>query len=181
MINILNIKKYNNNSQIFLLDFIFATVLIIVSIGTFFVYYSLFDPQEDLFDIVYRLSNTMSSTQINDLNNDFVRDLFINREITNIDNTILQQTSEFYERGNLTLARNLTEQITATYLVDRIGYEITLVDLGPTTPTPEVLDSSGSFLDKDESKTVARIQRQIIGFQDSNPYVHRYTFEVWRN
>lgn len=181
MINIFNNKKYNKNSQIFLLDFIFATVLIIVSIGTFFVYYSLSDPQEDLFDIVYRLSNTMSSTQINDLNNEFVRDLFISGEVTNIDNTILQQISEFYERGETDLAKNLTQQVVSTYLIDRIGYEITLVELNSATPTPEVLDSSGSFLDRDESKTVATIQRQIIGFQGPNPYVHRYTFEVWRN
>lgn len=179
MINYFNDHKYNKNSQIFLLDFIFATVLIIVSVGTFFVYFTVTDPQEDLFDITYRLTNTMSSTYINELNNDFVRDLFINREVTNIENTILQQVSEFYERGEFILADNLTSNVVDTYLVERVGYEIELLDVD--SGTTRILDSSGSYLDKDDSKTVATIQRQIIGFEGDEPFIHRYSFEVWRN
>lgn len=179
MTNFFSNFKYNKFSQIFLLDFIFATVLIVVSVGTFFVYYSITDPQEDLFDITYRLSNTMSSTYINELNNDFVRSLFISREITNIENTILQQISEFYEKGEFNLADNLMSNVVDTYLIDRVGYEIELLDVGDSTT--RVLDSSGNYLDKNDSKTIASIQRQIIGFEGDNPFIHRYTFEVWRN
>ena len=179
MTNFFSNIKYNKNSQIFLLDFIFATVLIVVSVGTFFIYFSATDPQEDLFDITYRLAELMSSTEINELNNDFVRNLFINREVTNIENSILQQISEFYERGNLTLAANLTSNTVDTYLIERVGFEIELLDVD--SGAVEVLDSSGSFLDKNESKTVATIQRQIIGFEDGEPFIHRYNFEVWRN
>lgn len=177
MTNFTKIRNYHKSSQIFLLDFIVATVLIVVSVGTFFVYYSFTDPQEDLFDTAYRLSNVMSSTKINDLNNDFVRDLFINRKITNIDNTLYQQISDFHQSGDTNLAINLTEQVVDTYLIDRIGYNITL-DNGTSIIE---LDSSGVFLSQDESKTVASVQRQVFGFEDSDPFLHVYTIEVWRN
>lgn len=172
------IQFKSNNSQIFLLDFIFATVLIIVSLGTFLAYYSLSDPQEDLFDIAYRLSDTMSTTNINELNNDFVRNLFINREITNVDNTLFQQISEFYQRGEYSLADNLTKEITDSFLIERIGYEITVFN---GSGSSRVLDNSSLALNRDESKTVASVQRQIFGFQDNNPFTHVYEIEVWRN
>lgn len=173
--------KYTK-SQIFLLDFIFASILFVISIGIFFIYFSFSEPQEDLYEVVYRVSSLMSSTKINDLNNDYVRDLFIAREIRNIDNTLLQQISEFYVRGDLIKAQNLTREIAGIYILERIGYSISFeYEESINTINTVELDNSTIF-PRDEARTLATIQRRIIGFDEgNNPYIHTYIFEVWRN
>ncbi|MFP4401703.1 MAG: hypothetical protein ACLFPL_00585 [Candidatus Nanoarchaeia archaeon] len=173
--------SYTNNSksQIFMLDLIVATVLLVVSISIFFTYFIITDSQEDLFDIVTRLSNSMSGTQINDLNNEFVRDLFINQEIRNIDNTILQQISEFENTGKSVLAKNLTNELTEVYIQEGIGYNITLIT--STGATPIELDSSEQYAQRTSASSVASIQRQVTGFNETDFYIHQYIFEVWRN
>lgn len=166
----------NKKSQIFMLDFITAVVLFVISITIFFSYYYISDPTESLFDVVFDLSDTFSSLQINKLNNDYVRSLFIEQKINDIDNTILQQISDFHERGMPDDAQNLTKEITNIYITEQVGYSIMLDD----SITQVLLDNSSKFGSRADARNIAVIQRQIIGIENVTPYVHVYTFEVWR-
>jgi flagellar basal body-associated protein FliL len=168
----------NSKSQIFMLDLIVAVVLIVVSLGIFFTFFINTDSQADMYDVVSQLTESMSSTKINDLNNQFVRDLFIDQEIRNIDNTILQQVSEFENTGRRELAQNLTKELTNVYIQDKIGYNITLKT--SVSGTPIILDSSQRYASREEAKAVASIQRQVTGFNETDFYIHQYNFEVWR-
>lgn len=166
----------SKKSQIFMIDFITASVLFVISVTIFFSYYYISDSPESLYDVVFDLSDVMSNLQINSLNNDYVRLLFVQQKINDIDNTIIQQISDFHERGMANEALNLTNEITSIYITDQIGYSITLNDSG----TIVLLDNSSQFGTRLSARNIAVIQRQIIGIENVTPYVHIYTFEVWR-
>ena len=177
------IKKFSNfkNSQIFIIDLILASVILIVTFGVIVANYVNTDSQRDLFDIAFRTSNSMGSIGINDLNNEYVRQLFINQRIQNIDNTIIQQISDFYVRGMDDYAENLTREVSQIYIPNSVGYTVTLIDISSAGNPELILDSNERFGTREESSTIASIEKQILLFVDSNVYVHRYRIEVWRN
>lgn len=170
-------KKYSHltHSQVFVIDLIAGSVLAIVSFAIFFTYYYQSDPPQSLYDDIFEFSNALSTIKINDLNNDFVRDLFISQKISDVDNTILQQISNFYEIGNLIDAQNLTQEMTSLYLTRKIGYEVNL-DNGTHL---HILDSSTNFGSKENARIVVSVDKKIIGFTNQSPYIHTYTFEAW--
>ena len=165
-----------NSSQIFIVDLITATVLLVISVVIFFSYYSLSSPDESLYDTALELSTSFSSTQINSLNNDYIRTLFVEQKINDIDNTLFQQISDFHIRGMSEDAENLTREITELFVTEQIGYTIILDDFTLETE----LISSSLFGSKSQARNVAVIERQIIGIENSTPYIHIYTIEVWR-
>ena len=176
--NYFNSKK----SQIFIIDLILATVILIVTFGVIAANYVNTDSQRDLFDIAFRTSNSMGAIGINDLNNEYVRQLFINQRIQNIDNTIVQQISDFYIRGMNDYAENLTREVSQTYIPNSVGYTVTLIDISSLgEPEEIILDSNERFGTRNESSTIASIEKQVILFMDSDFFVHRYRIEVWRN
>ena len=174
---IIQLRTPSKRSQTFVIDLISASVLLVVSLAIFFTYYFTSDPGDSLFDSVFEVSNAMSTLEINDLNNEFVRDLFISQKILDVDNTILQQISDFYVRGNSVDAINLTQEIAGIYLSGNIGYEIVLLD---NINNVSVSLDSLSLNSKNSSRTVVAIDKRIFGFSGTTPYVHTYTFEVWR-
>ena len=170
------ILNFKNNGQVFIIDLITASVLAVLTFGIFFTYYYFADPPESLYNDVFELSDAMATIKINDLNNDFVRDLFIAQKITDIDNTILQQISDFYMKGNLADAQNLTSELTKLYVTKKVGFQITLNN----GTSSLILDSSNRFGSKDDARVIVNLEKRIVGFSDSNPYIHTYEFEVWR-
>ncbi|MCH8520083.1 MAG: hypothetical protein LAT82_04995 [Nanoarchaeota archaeon] len=170
----------NKKSQIFIIDLILAFVIVVVTIGVIAANYVNTDSQRDLFDIAFRTSNSMGSIGINDLNNEYVRQLFIQQRIQNIDNTIIQQISDFYIRGETEYARNLTNEISQIYIPNSVGYNITLIDVTNEGVIFE-LDSNQRFGSREESDSIASIEKQIIIFRGVESYFHRYKIEVWRN
>lgn len=171
-----NILHFKNNGQVFIIDLITASVLAILTFGIFFTYYFFADPPESLYNDVFELSDAMATIKINDLNNDFVRDLFIAQKITDIDNTILQQISDFYVKGNIVDAQNLTQELTNLYVTKKIGFQIILNNGSSSL----VLDSSNRFGSKDNARTIVNLEKRIVGFSETNPYIHTYEFEAWR-
>ena len=174
-------KFLYNKSQIFIIDLILASVIIIVTFGVVLSSYLNSESQRDLFDIVFRASNSMASTGINDLNNPFVRDLFINQQIENIDNTLLQQVSEFYIRGLDELGQNLSREVSEIYFPDTVSFNITKTDI--TDPnniqTIEIHNRTRMGVSQD-STSIASIEKQIIVFTNNDVFFHIYNFKVWR-
>ncbi|MFT4244884.1 MAG: hypothetical protein ACMXYB_05515 [Candidatus Woesearchaeota archaeon] len=169
------------NSQIFIIDLILASVIIIITFGVIVANYVNTDSQRDLFDIAFRTSNSFASIGINDLNNDYVRQLFIDQRIQNIDNSIIQQISDFYVRDMNNYAQDLTKEVSQIYIPNSVGHTITLIDISSPGEPELILDSNERFGTREESSTIASIEKQILLFVDSNVYVHRYRIEVWRN
>ena len=166
----------NRKSQVFILDLVTSSVLAVVTFGIFFTYYYYSDPPTSLYDDLYDVSSAMSTLKINDLNNDFVRKLFIEQKITDVDNTILQQISVFYLQGNISDAIELVEEMSNSYIHKKVGYQIVL----QINDSEKVVLDSDSLSTKSQSNNIAKIEKQIIGFYDSKPYAHQYTFEFWR-
>ena len=175
-------KIFNKHSQIFIIDLILASVIIIVTFGVVLSTYLSSESQRDLFDIAFRASNSMASIGINDLNNDFVRELFVNQQIQNIDNTLLQQVSEFYVRGQNDLGQQLAEQISEIYFPSTVSFEIELVNItNPNSIHTIPIYNRTRFGISEDSSSIASIEKQIIVFTNDDIFFHRYDIRVWRN
>ena len=93
-------KWQSRKSQIFIFDFITSFIILIVAIVIVLSYFQSTSDNVDIYGINLEIIDSFTTTNINSLNNEEVRNLFIAREITNIENTIAQQVGEFYYRNS---------------------------------------------------------------------------------
>lgn len=168
-------KPMEKKSQVFLFDLILSFTFLIISISFLFLYYSN-TITTDVYDTNLNFIQGVSKTKINSLNNQEIRDFFIRGDIRNIENTIAQQISEFYYRGELALAINLTELMVQNYFPSQVSLNISLINSSGGVISLYVRNT----VSKEESKAVSAFQRDIFGFFEERPY-GPYTLisEVW--
>ncbi len=170
-----NMKK---KSQIFIFDLIFATVMIFVSIGIFFTYFSETRSNSDLYSINYEILNSFTTTNINSLNDKVIRDMFENGEIRNKDNTIAQQVGEFFYLGKEDLAIELTDVFVNNYISLQMNYNITISNSSETL----VLKSSNNNLNLVNASIASASNRLVIGFIDKDSFYGPYdlSIKIWQ-
>lgn len=68
------------------------------------------------------LINALSRLRINEVNNSYVDELISTGEITNTDNSILEQIGEFWALDKIEKARNLTKEFTNDFVDKNLGF-----------------------------------------------------------
>lgn len=170
-------------SQIFIFDMIFSIVIIIVSIGIAFSYYSNVSQNIDIYELNKNILTSFTTTPINSLNSEFVKDLFKQREVKNIDNSIAQQASEFYYRytleggDNLEKSRNLTQSFIEDFISPEMNFQIVLDDGSSKTYLFNQSAKLNSVSEQD-ADIVSYSQRTVFGFLNRTNYYGPYILEV---
>ena len=95
------------------------------------------------------LLNFLSNTKVKDLNNLYAGiggTLWDQGEITDADNSLLQQVGEFYAKSKLDTAEKFIQNVSAGVIPQQFRYEVWMdnASLYPRAPSVEHLNSKGS-------------------------------------
>ena len=173
--------KRDFKGQIFLFDLIFAIVILIVSVGIFLTYFITTYENEDIYSLNYELMNSFTTTSINSLNDEGIRDFFSKGYIRNKDDTIAQQVASFYYSGEVSLAQNLTEIFVKNYLSKEMSYNVTISNSSDFL----VLYQSDLRRKNLEDASIASVTRRaVFGYSKSDPSFvygpYTITIQIWQ-
>lgn len=172
----LNVNKIRKRSQIFIFDLILATLILIVSVGIFFSYYgSSSSSNPNLYSLTEQIISSLTSTQINSLNDPGVISMFQNNQIRNIENSVANQISEFHYLNNENLAKNLTNIFVKNYINSQSNINITLFD---GTNTISVFSQNPTGISIEDSSSISIRSRTIFGFVNKTSSYGPYTLKV---
>lgn len=168
------------NSQIFIFDLIFSVVILVVSLGIAFSYYINTSKNTDIYDLNVELMNGLTKTEINDLNGQEIRNMFKERLVTNIHNTVGQQVAYFISIGNISRAENLTDIFVKNYVQPQMYFNISISNSTDSYILFEKVDNN--IISKKNSQLLSVTQRRVIGFlNDASDTYYKYTYkiEIW--
>jgi len=168
-------KTFKKKAQIFMFDLIFSTIIIFVSLGIYFSYYTSTSQNNDIYDLNNQILTSLTNTRINDLNGEDVTALFRANLIKNIENTVGQQIAEYYYTDNLSLARNLSRVFVKDYVTKQFNLNLTLNNGSDEIVMFEAINRDITF----ENSEVASVSsRLIFGYINLNETYGPYTFEI---
>jgi hypothetical protein len=172
------VNNSKKKSQIFIFDLIFATFMVFVSIGIFFTYFSETRSNSNLYSINYEILDSFTTTNINSLNDEVIREMFKTGEIRNKDNTIAQQVAEFFYLGKEDLARDLTDVFVKNYISLQMNYNISIRNETDSL----VLKTSNNNLDFQNASIASASNRLIIGFNDKDSFYGPFdlSIKIWQ-
>ncbi len=167
-----------NKSQIFLFDLILSIVILVITIVLILSNFSFKKDNQDLFAINSELINSLTQTEINTLNDERIRRMFVDKKIVNIKNTIAQQIAEFHYRGMLGDAINLSDVFANGYLKVNLNYNITMEN---GTDVIRLYEMQSTNIAYNESEIASSLKRTVIGFYNETDIFGPYTFriEIW--
>jgi hypothetical protein len=113
---------------------------------------------------------TLASTQLFTLNNPYVDEHRTSRNITDLDNTILEQIGEFYVTQQLGNAQNLTRNVTLNLIPPQYSFEIWFDGW---------LVHNRSYLHSDETPVLSASKTMVIGVINRTFFWGPYTAEVY--
>lgn len=70
------------------------------------------------------LVRTLSTLTVEEVNNEYLNERIANGDITNLDNTILEQISEFWADGNMEFANKTVSNVTESFVYNISGFGI---------------------------------------------------------
>ena len=111
----------------FTIDSLLASGIIIIAILLVSEFYSSEQQKSNVNYASQDLVRVFSTMTVGEVDNEYVRTLILNSDITNTNNTILEQIGNFWADGKLELARNFTKNLTDSILPSAYGFSI-LVD-----------------------------------------------------
>ena len=164
-----------NKTQIFIFDLIFSLIIIMVSLGIVTTYFVNTSYNRDIYDLSNQLLNGFTQTKINTLNSDEIRDMFINNQIKNVDNTVAQQVAEFYYLGNPDLAKNLTRIFIKDYVLTQLSLNLTFSN---EIEEIELFSQINFDQNLENSEITSYSSRKIFGFLNVTDYYGPYEFRV---
>ena len=172
------LRTYKNmrKSQIFMLDLIFSFVILIAAIGLASIYFSEVTQDENLYELNQDLINRFTTTSINSLNSEEIRQLFSQGEIQNIEYSIAQQVSEYYFVGKDDLARNVTRIFVENFDQEQFFLNVSLID--DVGSSSNLYSSSNLRVSFDNASSSYTLRREVITFLDRSQIIGPYTFEI---
>lgn len=166
-------------SQVFMFDLILAFTIFLVSIGVFFSYFLNTTENLNIYELNLELMQSFTSTKINALNSEEVRDLFVQNRITNVENTVAQQAAEYYFDGDDATAQYLTEIFIEDYVPRNVNINISLINDTEVTQLYLLAPKSVSF---ENSSSTSILTRSVFGFKNRTHYYGPYEvkIEIWQ-
>lgn len=160
-------------SQIFFFDLIFSFVILVVALGIFFTYFLVVNDNEDIHSLNREIMERFTTTNINALNNDEVRAMFVQNKITNIENTVAQQVAEFYYDGENDLAQNLTRIFVQSFVSVELNVEVRIEN----TSNSLILYDNEPRTPREDAQIISSQNRDVIGFREDETF-GPYTFKI---
>ncbi len=114
-------KKRFTHGYIFTLDAFIAVGVLLIGAIIILSYNPVTPWYRQSSKFVNDLLSLYTQTSLKDLNVNYTSELIKNGSISNPDNTIIEQLGEFYYTHNLTLARELVEQLTNNTIPGEYG------------------------------------------------------------
>lgn len=173
----------NVKSQLFVFDLIFSVVILVISFSLVLSYFSNTYDNIDIYDLNNQIMNGFTLTELNSLNGDYIRNLFISGEIRNYQNTVAQQVSEFYFNDFSPTkedSKNLTKFFVEDYIKKQFNFNITLKDTNNNVTV--LYEQINSKVKKEDSTLKSVTQRSVYGFKSLSESYGPYTFkiEIWQ-
>lgn len=165
------IKGNGRKSQLFLMDLITAVVILFLSLGVIFSYFSTTNENLEIYDLNKNLMESFTTIKVNSLNNPEIRRLFILGEIKNIENTVAQQVAEFYSENRVDMARNLSELFFKDYIGGQTNVNVTLSN---ETKSLVIFSSIKKVKAFEEASITSTSQRTVFGFIDRKTPIGPY-------
>ncbi|MFW5705189.1 MAG: hypothetical protein ACOCXG_05090 [Nanoarchaeota archaeon] len=166
----------SKKSQIFVFDLILSIVIIVVSVILVFSFFTTTIDNVDIYEYNYEILTGITQTKINSLNDDQIRDFFIENKIKNIENTVAQQISDFYYLGQNDDAENLTRIFIKDYALSSVNINITLNN---GTEEYELYSKKAKSEVSFEDSTIASVtKRNIFGFLNTSDYYGPYELKI---
>ena len=106
----------------FTVDSIIGAGIITIGILLLYTFYIVEPSYTSLGYSSHDIINALSELKINEVNNPYVDELISNGEITNTDNSILEQIGEFWALDKTDKAGNLTKEFTNDFIDENLGF-----------------------------------------------------------
>ena len=168
-------------TQLFLFDLILSFIILIVVISLLFIYSSSSVENINVFRLNLEIMSGFTTTNINELNDEEVRQMFINRKITNIHNSVAQQVAEFYFYDEPVLAQNLTRIFMGSSFQD--NYNVNLSILLDNGTRYDVFNIISPNMPKpiEDSEIASSLDKTVIGFINRTDYFgpYKFTLKIW--
>ena len=164
-------------SQLFLFDLIMSFVVLVVSLGIAFSYYSISVDDNNYYKLSQEIINSITNTELNSLNNKEIRELFIKGKIKNYHNTLGQQICEFKYLNDDISAKNLTKLYLISYSKPNININVSISNLSGNTFELYSLVNTHSSKNSNIKYSTSRL---ISGFINSTDfYQYKLKLEIW--
>jgi len=121
-------KMVNKKAVFFTIDSLLASGIVITAILLISNFYFAEQKRENINYASQDLARVFSTMRIGDIDNDYAKSLISSGEITNINNTILEQIGDFWADGKIERAGNLTKNLTESVIPSRYGFSILVND-----------------------------------------------------
>jgi hypothetical protein len=119
-----------------------------------------------------------TNVNINSLNDEAIRKMFVQNKIKNIENTIAQQVIEFYENGDTVMAQNLTRTYVEDYLDKQMNFKITFKNETSSTPTILFEEINRPEISLDDAEISSSTKRTVFAFKNTSEFYGPMTFEI---
>ena len=110
---------------------IFFTIDSIIAAGIIFVvivyassFYVKEQPSFNLNYLSQDITKTLSTLTVKEIDNEYINERISSGDITNLDNTILEQISEFWADDQMVFANRTASNVTDLFVPDNIGFGI---------------------------------------------------------
>ena len=112
------------NAQFFTIDSLLAAGIVITAILLISNFYSVEQQKTNINYASQDLVRVFSAITIADSSNAYVKSLIISGQITNLNNTLIEQIGEFWAEGNVNLAKNFTKNLTEDIIPSNYGFSV---------------------------------------------------------
>ena len=175
-------SKKHQKSQVYLFDLIVSFFILLGVLVIAVRYYSSETANSDIYEQGQELLDRYTTTNINSLNDEYVRELFRDNKVTNIENTVAQQVAEFYYVGDIDAAGNLTQLFLGTKLLSEVNLNLSLYNEsdGVYYVLYAIRGKGGSLQIKDA--TVSSVYKRLVaGYSNEtkNSYEYEFEVEIW--
>jgi hypothetical protein len=171
-------NQKNKKSQLFVIDLTLSFVILIITLGIVFSYYQTVTSNDGLIDTNKKITKELTRTKINDLNDDYIKTLFISGEITNPQNSIAQQTIQFYGDGRISEAKNLIKIIVEKIISNKINLAINLYDKEKNFLIELYKFQNPSKTEFKNSESASVYTREIFTYKNVTKYYGPYILEI---
>ena len=164
----------------FTIDSLLASGIIIIAVLLVSNFYSVEQQRVNINYASQDLVRVFSTMTVGDVNNNYIKTLISNGDITNINSTILEQIGDFWANNKIELAKNFTKNLTEDIFPATYGFSVLVNDeeiYARSFPIKRVLVSSRKIISgiakaKPTEGFTARVLLNGIKSKKTNAYVY---------